>query len=84
MANKKFKHWDNKVLFNTLQKVIQIKNRIEHTCYEYKLNPIDLPMSMLPSHVLYDLVACYEAMYDKLLEDELVTCGYMKTPPTYH
>lgn len=82
--NRKFKHWDNKVLFSTLQKIIQIKYKLEQQCYEKQVNPVDLPMSMLPSNVLYDIVACYEAMYDKLLEEELVICGYTKTPPTYH
>jgi hypothetical protein len=84
MNKRKFKHWDNKLLFHTLQKVLQIKNKIEAQCYEKQINPYDLPMSMLPSAVLYDMAACYEAMYDKLLEEELIICGYPKTPPTYH
>ena len=85
MANeRKFKHWDNKLLFSTLQKVLQVKNKIETQCYEKEINPYDLPVSMIPSHILYDMVACYEAMYDKLLEEELVLCGYTKSPPTYH
>lgn len=84
MNKRKFKHWDNKLLFHTLQKVLQIKNKIEAQCYEKQINPYELPMSMLPSAVLYDMAACYEAMYDKLLEEELIICGYPKTPPTYH
>jgi hypothetical protein len=84
MNKRKFKHWDNKLLFNTLQKALQIKDKIEAQCYEKQLNPYDLPMSMLPSSVLYDMTACYEAMYDKLLDEELIICGYPRSSPTYH
>ena len=85
MTNKrKFKHWDNKTLFNTLQKAIQVKYKIEQICYEKQINPLDLPMSMLPTATLYDITACYEAMYNKLLEEELIISGYPKSPPTYH
>jgi len=85
MANKReFKHWDSKLLFNVLQKVVQIRDTIEKQCYEKQINPENLPMSMLPSNVLFDMAVCYEAMYDKLMEEELVVCGYPRSSPTYH
>lgn len=84
MNTRKFRHWDNKLIFQSLQKALLIKARIEKTCYENQVNPEQLPMSMMPSDVLYDMVACYEAMYDKLLEEELIVSGFPKSPPTYH
>ena len=85
MPNKrKFKHWDNQVLFHSLQKAIQLRHMIEEQCHIKQAAPDALPPSMLPTHILYELAACYEAMYDKLLEEELITSGYSKTLPIKH
>lgn len=84
MSTRKFRFWDNKVIFHNLQRVIQIKQKIEQQCIENEVNPNSLPMSMIPTDVLYDMAACYEAMYDKLLEEELITSGYTKTQPILH
>jgi hypothetical protein len=45
------------------------------------MNPNELPMSMLPTHILYELTACFEAMYDKLLDEDLIVSGYPKSKP---
>ena len=85
MTNKrKFRYWDNKLLFQSLQKIIQIRAKIEEVCIKEQINPVDLPMSMLPTDVLYDIAACYEAMYNKLLDEELIKAGYPKSQPIYH
>ena len=44
----------------------------------------NLPMSLVPTDVLYDLMMCYHAMYNKLLEESLVQNGYPKTSTTKH
>jgi len=80
----KFRHWDNKLLFLTLQKVIQVREKIETACIQNKVPPKALPLSMIPTDALYEVVTCYEAMYDALLEKELLVCGFTKAPPTYH
>jgi hypothetical protein len=85
MSNKrKFRYWDNKVLFNSLQKAVQIKSKIEEQCYARQVDPSELPMSMIPTQVLYELAACYWATYDKLLEEELISNGYSKLQPIRH
>jgi hypothetical protein len=85
MTNKrKFRYWDNKLIFHSLQRAIQIKHKIEEQCKGQEVDPYTLPMSLVPTHILYDLTACYEAMYDKLLDEELITSGYTKTQPTLH
>ena len=80
----KFNHWDNKLLFITLQKVLQVKEKIEEICVKQRVPPKALPLSMIPTDALYEITTCYEAMYDALLEKDLLKCGFIKAPPTYH
>lgn len=82
-SKRKFRFWDNRLLFQTLEKAIQVKENIEARCTE-DVNPQDLPMSIIPTAVLYDIAICYEAMYDKLLEEELIVAGYPKSSKSYH
>ncbi len=83
-SRRKFRIWDNKLLFQTYQQSIQIKEKIEQLCGD-KLNPEDLPHSAVPTNTLYTMLACYEAMYDKLLEEELLQAGYSpKSSKSYH
>ena len=85
MSNKrKFRFFDNNTIFHSLQRAVQIKYKIEENCIKLHVSPEQLEMSMLPSDVLYDLVACYEAMYKKLLDEELLQSGYVKSNTTYH
>ncbi len=79
---RKFRFWDNKALFEVFQQVTQIKTVIESKCSD-KIGPESLPMSVVPTEVLYDIAACYEAMYEKLLEEELLVAGYPKSTNTY-
>ena len=82
-SKRKFRVWDNKLIFTTLQKVIQISGKIEEKCTN-EISPDMLPMSMVPTDILYDITACFEAIYDKLLEEELVTAGYQKSTQSLH
>lgn len=82
-SKRKFRFWDNKILFQTLQSSLQIKEKVEEQCGQ-ELTPEDLPMSVVPTHILYDIAICYEAMYDKLLEEELIVAGYPKSTKSYH
>ena len=83
-SHRKFRVWDNKLLFQTYQQSIQIKEKIEELCGD-KLDPEDLPMSAVPTQVLYTVMACYEAMYDKLLEEDLLQAGWSnKSTKSYH
>ena len=75
-STKKFRQWDQKVIFNNLQKALQVVTAIEEQCNENKTNPANLPMSVLPTDNLYDLCACYLAMYNKLLKYDLIDSGY--------
>lgn len=80
---RKFRVWDNKILFQVLEIAAQVKSNIEQKCTE-EVGPESLPLSVIPTHVLYDIVSCYEAMYDKLLEEELIVAGYPKSSKQIH
>ena len=83
-SRRKFRVWDNKLLFQTYQQAIQVKEKIEELCGD-KLNPEDLPNSAVPTDTLYTVMACYEAMYDKLLEEDLLQAGWStKSSKSYH
>lgn len=77
-TTKKFRPRDQKTLYTTLQKVIQIKYEIEAQTIEKQSHPAEMPQSLLPTDVLYDIASCFEAMYDKLLAKELLEAGYPK------
>lgn len=84
-SKRKFRIWDNKFLFQTLQQSIQLKNKIEERCNDKDFTRIeDLPMSVIPTSTVYNIVACYEAMYEKLLEEDLLVAGYPKSNKQYH
>lgn len=80
---RKFRMWDSKTLFQVYDLVSQIKFKIEERCSE-ETNPQDLPMSIVPTDMLYDIAACYEAMYMKLLDEELLVAGYPKSTNKTH
>lgn len=82
-SKNKFRHWDNKLLFQGYEQVSQILAKIEEQVDDNYL-PEDMPMSMIPSNIIYDISAGYMAMYEKLLEQELLEAGYPKSTNTYH
>jgi hypothetical protein len=80
---RKFRIWDSNSIFQGYERAIQIAARIEETCSQNN-SPQDLPMSLVPTDVLYDLMICYHAMYNKLLDESLIQNGYPKTTTTKH
>ena len=82
-SKRKFRLWDNKFLFQNLEKALQLKSKIEEACGD-KGTPEALPMSVIPTHVIYDIAVCYEAMYEKLMEEQLLVAGYPKSPKSNH
>jgi hypothetical protein len=66
-----------------MEKVVQIKANIEQKCTD-EAGTEGLPMSVIDTTALYDIAICYEAMYDKLLEEELIVAGYPKSTNATH
>lgn len=84
MNSRKFRIQDNVTLLNAYQKVVQISKKIEDKCEEEQKPPYLLDRSVIPTDVLYDIVACFESMYEKLLDEELIQAGYPKSTNTQH
>lgn len=73
-----FKLWDSQALQDALKTAIQIKAQVEDICATNNISPYQLPHSVVPTAELFDLVACYVAAYDKLLEHSLLLTGNLK------
>ena len=81
---RKFRVLDNKTITRNLEHVIQIITRLEEVIDNTEstnLN-IELPPSVVPSALLYDIATTFEAMYNKLLDADLLEAGYPKTDKT--
>lgn len=70
MSVKKFRIVDSQVLHTMYQEALQMQTLIEESVGEK--GPENLPESLVPTGTLYDLVSCFNAMYNILVERELV------------
>ena len=82
----KFRVWDNKALYQALEQATQIEEKVlEQLAGDSQdIYVSDLPHSVIPTEVLYNLAISYTEAYNKLLEYNLVTCGYPKATTTQH
>lgn len=76
----KFRIWDSAELATNLKTAIQIRAKIQEIALETKVPIPQVPQSLVPTSVLYDLTVCYEALYNKLLELDLLETGNFKQP----
>lgn len=74
-----FKVWDSIALNDTEKVVLQIKQKIEELSEDNKQEIQDMPDSLIPTGYLYDITACFDAMYHLLLERDLVMTGNLKS-----
>lgn len=79
MSDTKFKIWDSIAINDALKTVIQLKDKIETISHENKTEVEYMPPSIIPTVELYNIVACYEAMYRVLLDKSLVMTGNLKS-----
>lgn len=75
----KIKPWNSKTLHDALVLSSQIQQKIEDICDEHGVESIDqLPDSLIPTDKLYLLALCFSAVYETLLNHELVKTGNPK------
>lgn len=74
-----FTKGDNIILQDTIKLALQIKQKIEKLTHDVKQPPEALPDSLIPTDILYDIVACYEATYTMLLDQQLIKTGNLKS-----
>jgi hypothetical protein len=74
-----FKIWEEPLVNSVLKHAIQIKQNIEHLAIDSQTQPYDMPPSLVPSDMLYNLAICYFALYEEILARDLVANGNPKT-----
>lgn len=77
MSVKKFRIVDSQVLHRAYQEAIQMQALIEEAVGAEK-GPEALPESLVPTDTLYDLASCIVAMYNILVQQELVEFNTQK------
>jgi hypothetical protein len=74
------------VVVDNLQKLMQFRDKIlelfKNTEDAKTIN--DLPPSMIPTDLLYDIAVCYEGMYDTLIKAQLIKAGHITTSKQVH
>lgn len=76
---RKFRVWDSAELAVVLKTAIQIRAKIQEIAVETGVPIHKVPQSLMPTSTLYDLTVCYEALYNKLLDLDLLETGNFKT-----
>jgi len=80
----KFRIWDSIQIHETVKYGIELRTKLEQLCVENSKTLDELPDSLVPSGLLYMLVASNEAMYHKLLERDLIETLNPKQNPNIH
>jgi hypothetical protein len=80
----KFRVWDSIQLHETVKHSVQFRAKLEQLCIENNQDLTELPDSLVPSVILYMLVASNEAMFNKLLEQDLLKTLNPKQNPNIH
>lgn len=81
----KIKVWNSKTLADNYVILEQMQAAIEQIAKQVSANSLaDLPNSMIPTETLFEICICYELMYTKLLEHDLLTTGNIKQSSTLH
>ena len=80
----KFRIWDSIQIHETVKYGIELRTKLEQLCFGNNKSLDELLESLIPSSLLYMLVASNEAMYHKLLERDLIETLNPKQNPNIH
>lgn len=80
MPKQGFKLWDSIALSENIKYALQIKHKIEKLSNDTQVQIEDMPESLVPTATLYDMMCCFTAAYDMLLDKELAMTGNLKSP----
>lgn len=72
MSKQQFRIWESVQLQETVRNCIELRFKLEQICIEQEKQLTELPDSLIPSELLYMIVASNEAMYNKLLQQDLL------------
>ena len=71
--------WENVAVNDAVKHCIQIRENIEQLVKQNNIHIAELPSSLVPTDVLYNMVCCYERLYDLALHLQLVKTGNLRT-----
>jgi len=81
MSKRKLRIWDQVTVMQAVEHCTQFVTLIEAQATDSDVDITELPRSMVPTETIYDVASCLIAMYEKLLEEDLINSGYPKTNP---
>ena len=76
---RKYKIWDATLLYDVLTDTEQIRLKIEEICAQANKTPDQVPPSLVPTELLYDMVCCLAHVHEKLEDEDLIKSGHPKT-----
>lgn len=71
--------WENVAVNDAVKQCIQIRENIEHIAVENNIHVKDIPPSLIPTAILYNIVSCYEILYTLGMEQQLIKTGNLRT-----
>ncbi len=85
MSNpRRLRVWEHKVLEDTFNTASQFEKHINELLTKTKTPISAIPPSLVPTATLLNLVACYTAMYNLLLVEDLIKSGNVKSSKNIH
>ncbi len=67
------------ILQNAVQSAINITHNIEQVAMSSGVLVTDMPPATLPTHELYDMLACFVALYSKAIDAAYIKTGNLKS-----
>jgi hypothetical protein len=76
--------WEDSLVGAALRHSLQIKENIENLADTSETQPHEMPPSLVPSDLLYNLVSCYHLLYSMILKRDLIETGNTTVPKNFH
>jgi hypothetical protein len=82
---RKLRVWDSSALTKIYNDTFQFKTTIEEMYINSEVEKIDeLPNSLVPTDLLFDICTGFLFMYEKMLEENLIKSGFPKPVTIIH
>jgi hypothetical protein len=76
----KVRIWEDYLLSAALKHCVQLRDNIEELAQETKTQPYEMPASLVPTDLLYNLANSYTILYEVLLQQDLKETGNTHIP----
>jgi hypothetical protein len=76
----KVRIWEDTLLSTAVKHCLQLKENIEELAQETLTQPHDMPHSLVPTDILYNIANSYSILYEILLQEDLKQTGNIHVP----